>query len=131
MTVPAPPRGGAVPRVVAAVWGAAVLGGLVLGAIGPAPWRAAIASGGPGCPFRAVTGIDCPFCGMTRATLALGGGELSAALALHPLAPLVVLGTLALMAIIALGRADVLLRGQRPLALLGAIAAIWLLRLVL
>lgn len=131
MTPPARPRGGRLPRVAAAVWGAAVLGGLLLGAIGPAAWRAALASGGPGCPFRALTGVDCPFCGMTRATLALGGGDLSAALALHPLAPLVLLGTLALLAIIALGRADVLVRGRRPLALLGAIAAIWVLRLVL
>jgi len=118
-------------RVAAAAWGAAILGGLVLGAIGPATWRAALAEHGPGCPFRAATGVDCPFCGMTRATLALGGGDLGAALALHPLAPLVVIGTLALMAIVALGRADALLEGRRPLALLGAIVAIWILRLVL
>lgn len=131
MAPPAPGRGSPVVRVAAAAWGAAVLGGLAVGALGPEPWRAAIAEGGPGCPFRAVTGVDCPFCGMTRATLALGGGDLPGALALHPLAPIVVLGTLALMAIVALGRADALLRGRRPLALLGAIAALWILRLVL
>src|SRR5436190_2028681 len=83
-----------------------VLGILALGALGPEAWRAALAEHGPGCPFRAVTGVDCPFCGMTRATLALGAGDLRAALALHPLAPVVVLGTLALMAVVALGRAD-------------------------
>lgn len=118
-------------RVTAAAFGAAVLGGLAVGALGPEAWRAAIADGGPGCPLRAITGVECPFCGMTRATLALGGGDWGAALALHPLAPLVVIGTLALMAIVALGRADALVRGRRPLALLGAIAAIWILRLVL
>jgi hypothetical protein len=68
---------------------------------------------------------------MTRATLALGGGDWDGALALHPLAPIVVVGTIALMAIVAAGRADALLRGRRPLVLLGVIAAIWILRLVL
>jgi uncharacterized protein DUF2752 len=127
----APPLVGGTARVAAAAWGAAILGGLALGALGPEAWRTALADHGPGCPFRAVTGVDCPFCGMTRATLALGGGDLGAALALHPLAPVVVFGTLALMAVIALGRVDALMRGRRPLALLGAIAAIWILRLAL
>lgn len=101
----------------------------MIGAVGPARWAIAIAQDGPGCPFRAVTGVDCPFCGMTRATLALGRGDWRAALALHPLAPLVLAGVLGLLAIIAVGRADVLLRGRRPLALLGAILAIWAFRL--
>jgi len=103
----------------------------VIGAAGPASWSAAIVQGGPGCAFHWLTGIDCPFCGMTRATLALGRGDWHAALALHPLAPLVLAGVLGLLAIIALGRADLVLRGRRPLVLLGAIAAIWVLRLAL
>lgn len=119
------------PRIAAAAWGAAILGGLAIGAFGPDAWRAAIAEGGPGCPFRAITGAPCPFCGMTRATLALGGGDLGGALALHPLAPVVLAGMLALMAIVALGRTDALMRGRRPLVLLGAIAAIWIARLVI
>jgi hypothetical protein len=101
----------------------------VIGAVGPARWGTAIAQDGPGCPFHGLTGVDCPFCGMTRATLALGRGDWRAALALHPLAPLVLAGILGLLAIVALGRADALLRGRRPLALLGAILAIWAFRL--
>jgi hypothetical protein len=68
---------------------------------------------------------------MTRATLALGRGDLGAALAFHPLAPLVLIGVLALLACVALGRTGALLAGGRPYILLGAIAAVWILRLVL
>lgn len=108
-----------------------ILGGLAIGATGPESWRDAVAHDGPGCPFRFATGIDCPFCGMTRATLAMGGGEWRRAFELHPLAPLVVLGVLALLAIIVAGRSEALVRGRRPLALLGSVVAIWIVRFVL
>ena len=32
------------------------------------------------CPLRALTGLDCPLCGATRATVALARGDLLAAL---------------------------------------------------
>ena len=51
----------------------------------------AIAAAVP-CAFHAIFGIRCPFCGMTRATLALARGDLAGSLAAHPLAPLVLLG---------------------------------------
>lgn len=41
------------------------------------------------CPVRALTGVPCPGCGMTRALLALGRGDVGEALALHPLSPLI------------------------------------------
>jgi hypothetical protein len=40
------------------------------------------------CLFRNATGIPCPGCGMTRAFALLARGEWRAALAMHPLAPL-------------------------------------------
>ncbi len=53
---------------------------------------------GPPCPLRALTGLDCPLCGATRATHALIRGDLIAALdfnALYVLAlPLAVLAGL-------------------------------------
>ena len=42
------------------------------------------------CPFALVTGLPCPGCGMTRAALALLGGELTRAVELHPLSPVLV-----------------------------------------
>jgi hypothetical protein len=45
---------------------------------------------GPPCPLRTVTGIPCPFCGMTRGVTALVHGHVSAAFAYNPGAFLVV-----------------------------------------
>ncbi len=42
------------------------------------------------CVFAALTGVDCPFCGLTHGVAALGAGDPAAALAAHPLAPLAV-----------------------------------------
>jgi hypothetical protein len=118
-------------RIIAGGYAALVITGFVIGATGPESWRQAIANDGPGCPLKATTTIDCPFCGMTRATLAMGGGDVGRALEFHPLAPFVLLFVLSLLAIVAFGRSSFLLRGKRPFILLGTIAAIWILRLVL
>lgn len=37
------------------------------------------------CPFALITGIPCPGCGLTRAVVALGHGDLGTAIAFHPL----------------------------------------------
>ena len=39
----------------------------------------------PLCQMAGVLGVPCPGCGLTRATLALGAGDLRGALHLHPL----------------------------------------------
>jgi hypothetical protein len=44
----------------------------------------------PPCPLRSVTGIPCPFCGMTRGVTAIVHGNFSAAFGLNPGAFLVV-----------------------------------------
>lgn len=67
------------PVVAAAVWAVA---------------RAAELPAGPGgtiCLFRRLTEVPCPGCGLTRAFVHLARGEWLAALADHPLAPLVAL----------------------------------------
>jgi hypothetical protein len=44
----------------------------------------------PLCPMRALTGIPCASCGLTRGLIAAAGGQWTAALRLHPLAPVLV-----------------------------------------
>ena len=39
----------------------------------------------PGCPFKALTGLDCPGCGATRATRALLQGDVARAASLNVL----------------------------------------------
>jgi hypothetical protein len=53
------------------------------------------------CPLRAVTGVPCPSCGITRALALLERGHLAAAVRLHPFAPLVLPLALALIAMLA------------------------------
>lgn len=58
------------------------------------------------CPFALVTGIACPGCGMTRAAGNLIRGDLSLALAYHPLVILVMVQALAGWAWLILRRSD-------------------------
>ena len=74
------------------LWGAVVATVLALGATvalaAPALIRVL-----PACVFRALTGWPCPTCGSTRAILALADGRLLAAVALNPLAVLMLGGS--------------------------------------
>jgi hypothetical protein len=44
------------------------------------------------CPFRIITGLPCPMCGMTRGIASLLHGQWRDALAFHWFSPLVLLG---------------------------------------
>ncbi|HKA92485.1 MAG TPA: DUF2752 domain-containing protein [Acidimicrobiia bacterium] len=59
------------------------------------PWLPATL--GPPCPLRTVTGVPCPFCGMTRGVTALVHGQVSAAFSYNPGAFLVVAMALVLL----------------------------------
>ena len=51
----------------------------------------------PLCPFAMAFGIPCPGCGLSRATFALLRGDVHAAIAVHPLVPVALPATLALL----------------------------------
>lgn len=109
-------------RIAAGVFAVAMVAGLAIGVTG-----ATLPNRGPLCPLLAVTGLPCPFCGMTRATVAIGAGEWGRAFALHPLAPLVLVGSFVVAVSIASGRD----RWLRAPYVLFAIALVWIAKLAM
>jgi hypothetical protein len=55
----------------------------------------------PSCPFLALTGHPCPFCGGTRSFAFMWQGDVGRAAALYPLGPLLFAGTLAAIPLVA------------------------------
>jgi hypothetical protein len=80
---------------------AATAGAFVLGTAGLVGGATA---SGLTCVFAALTGVDCPFCGLTHGVAALGAGDPAAALAANPLAPLAVALAVAVPAALLLRR---------------------------
>lgn len=74
--------------VVPAVGLSAATGGAL--ALGTAGLVTSATGTGLTCLFAAATGVPCPFCGLTHGVAALGAGDLGAAVAANPLAPVAV-----------------------------------------
>ena len=85
------------------------------------------------CLSRRLFRLPCPLCGMTRAWIAIARGELCAAVALHPLAPLVLAQAIAVWV-----AAFFQIRSGRPVRIplrlvvanVGVLLALWIGRLV-
>jgi len=118
-----------VARLASGLWLAAIAAALAVGAVGSTTAQRGLVEGGPACPWRTITGLPCPMCGMTHATVALGGGDLGGALASHPAAPLVLALAIAPAALVLLGKTSWLTEGRRPWLWLGAIGVAWIARL--
>jgi hypothetical protein len=92
----------------------------------------------PACPFLTLTGHPCPFCGGTRSFASMWQGDLSRASALYPLGPLLFVGTLAAIPVLALAlllnrdvafQAPARLRRALTAAVVGVLAVSWALKL--
>ncbi len=118
-------------RLVAAAALLSIAVALAIGAFGSPELSQEFADNGPPCMFHLMTGLVCPLCGMTHATISLGSGDLVGALAAHPLAPLLLALIVWAAYRLATGR-GVTLRGHRlrPLAAAACIALVWAINLV-
>jgi hypothetical protein len=92
----------------------------------------------PACPFLAITGHPCPFCGGTRSFASMWDGNLGRAVSLYPLGPVLFAGTLLAVPVLAvalLSGRDLELRVPEPLrraavgAGLGVLAVSWAFKL--
>jgi hypothetical protein len=91
------------------------------------------------CPFRALTGLPCPGCGMTRAFCSISHGEFARAFGYNALAPFVFAGALllwahALATVLKLEGVRLALEGLRPTPrvarlMLALVLAWWAVRL--
>jgi hypothetical protein len=84
-----------------------------------AAWRVSELPGLVLCPFRAVTGLPCPGCGMTRAFCSIGHGEFTRAFGYNALAPFVFVAAMlvwahALATVLKLDTARAALERLRP-----------------
>ena len=115
-------------------WLATVAGGAAAAAL--AFWAPA-GSGPVLCLFRRGLDLPCPGCGLTRAFVHLANGELTAAVTLHPMAPLLAVEFVAgwgLLGLVAHGRAATPRRAgvDRWIAATGfLLLAVWMGRLAI
>jgi hypothetical protein len=104
------------------------LGAVSLGAV-----TGMTAEGPTLCPFRVITGLPCPFCGVTRSLFALGRGDLESSVQFSPLGGIVAVAAVLLLVLVAVAVVrERPLRWPRPLVAGGVvlIATSWVFQLL-
>ena len=118
------------PLKIAVAFAGATAGAVVLGAV--AGDSRAGATGIVTCPLRALTGLPCPFCGMTRSLMAIGDADIDRAVVLAPAIPIVLIAAVFFVLVgprrVLTGRAVQIPRWIALGALL-AVSGAWVLRL--
>ncbi|MGK2317218.1 DUF2752 domain-containing protein [Gordonia rhizosphera] len=88
---------------------AVVVAGLAAVGVATAVSPAALSDGPVLCPFRHVTGLPCPGCGLTRSWVALGHGDIASSFGFNAFGPV-----FAAIAVVATGLAIWTLIAGRP-----------------
>ena len=97
-----------------------IVSGAMLGAAVVWPWLPAHPP--LACPLRALTGVPCPLCGMTRAVVAAAHGHVVRSLAFNPAGIVIVVA-----AILVVARPALIRRIRVPIwALCAVTAGLWL-----
>ena len=81
-------------------------GGLVALATAGVASPAAAQSGPVICPFRRLTGLPCPACGLTRSWVDLAHGDLVGSVQHNPFGPVLLAGLVALVVLVVRARRD-------------------------
>jgi hypothetical protein len=85
---------------------------------------------GLSCPFRDVTSIPCPFCGMTHALARLASLDFAGAFRAHPLWPLVIAAHVICALVVLRGRPPSSPWSRDARVLLPTIAVAWMLNVI-
>jgi hypothetical protein len=83
-----------------------VAGGLAAFATAAVVSPAAAGSGPVVCPFRRLTGLPCPACGLTRSWVDLAHGDLVGSVQQNPFGPVLLAGLVALVVLVVRARRD-------------------------
>lgn len=100
--------------------GMIVLAEMAVRAGGSSKWIERLSVSGPICPLKQMAGLQCSFCGMTRAFLCLLGGEYERAMGFNVLSLPIFFGMIGWLLLVSLGYRKRLSEGSRRMMWVGS-----------